>query len=126
MPLLRYRFAAISGHVPDTSILSSRDVVVRKLLESQYTGQRISGHNTHHSLNLHRICAWCVALQALPLGHPAALGIGHCNHTLEDSTCAVLYDVGVVTHLEELFAVRAAAGDEFGAGLDDGADHAGA
>ena len=75
--------------------------------------------------HLHRICARRVALQTLPLGNPAALGIGHGNHALEDGAGAVVHDVGAVTHLEELFAVWATAGNELGAGLDDGADHAG-
>jgi hypothetical protein len=83
-------------------------------------------HSTYDSLDLHRICAWCIALQALPLGHPAAIRVGQRDHALEDGAGTVLNDVCAVAHLEEIFAVRTAAGDEFGAGLDDGADHAGA
>ena len=81
---------------------------------------------THHSFHLDSIRAWRISLEALPLGDPAGSWIGHGNHTLEDGAGAVLDDVGTVSHFEELVAVGTAIADELGAGLDDGAHHAGA
>jgi hypothetical protein len=86
----------------------------------------LSSRKTYHSLDLDGIRARRISLQALPLGDPAGSRIGHGNHTLEDGAGTVLDHVGAVSHLEKLVAVRTATADELGAGLDDGAHHAGA
>ena len=81
---------------------------------------------TYYSFDFDSVRARRVALQALPLGHPAALRVEQGDHALEDGAGAVLHGVGAVAHLEELFAVGAAGRDELGAGLDNRAHHAGA
>lgn len=83
-------------------------------------------HSTYISSNLHRINPRNIPHNPLPPRHPARRRVIDGNKTLKRLGRAIGHGVGGAAHFEELLAVGAAAFDEFGLGLDEAADQAGA
>nr|POE67034.1 hypothetical protein CFP56_79115 [Quercus suber] len=98
----------------------------RRRLASILCKRGIRERKTYRPHHLHCVHPRPVAHQPLPFGHPACIRISERDHTLEDCARTVRHDVRLAAHFEERLAVGAALRGEFGKGLADGADHAGA
>jgi hypothetical protein len=104
-----FLLTAVPGNVVDTRVL--------------HRDQNILGQDT---LNLCRVHAGNVALEALIPCDPAAVRVGDANEALENLRGAVVDLLGIAGELEDVFAVGAALGGELLLCADNGADHAGA
>jgi hypothetical protein len=104
-----FLLAAIPGNVVDARVL--------------YRDQDVLGQD---ALDLCRVHAGDVALEALVPCDPAAVRVGDADEALENLRGAVVDLLGIAGELQDVFAVGAALGGELLLCADDGADHAGA